>query len=67
MAGLDVTQKERAGTFFQKDTSVIHCHSAQDGIEVIPIRRGAGAAPWIRDYYWKLVPWMQTSTRPRWS
>ena len=39
MSGLDVTQKERSGTFFQKDTSVIHCHTRQDGIEVIPIQR----------------------------
>jgi Fe-S cluster assembly scaffold protein SufB len=56
MAGLDVSQKERAGTFFQKDTSVIHCHSTQDGIEVIPIRKALEHHPWIRDYYWKLVP-----------
>jgi hypothetical protein len=55
MAGLDVTQKDRSGTFFQKDTSVIHCHSAQDGIEVIPIRKALEHHPWIRDYYWKLV------------
>jgi Fe-S cluster assembly scaffold protein SufB len=55
MAGLDVTQKERAGTFFQKDTSVVHCHSAQEGIEVLPIRE-ALKQDWIRDYYWKLVP-----------
>jgi Fe-S cluster assembly protein SufB len=55
MAGLDVSQKERAGTFFQKDTSVIHCHSSQEGIEVIPIRKALEHHPWIRDYYWKLV------------
>ena len=39
MAGLDVRQKNRGGTYFQKDTSVIHCHSQQEGIEVIPIRK----------------------------
>jgi Fe-S cluster assembly protein SufB len=55
MAGLDVNQKERAGTFFQKDTSVIHCHSSQEGIEVIPIRKALEHHAWIRDYYWKLV------------
>jgi Fe-S cluster assembly scaffold protein SufB len=55
MAGLDITQKERAGTFFQKDTSVIHCHSAQEGIEVIPVRKALKHHDWIRDYYWKLV------------
>jgi Fe-S cluster assembly scaffold protein SufB len=55
MSGLDVTQKERSGTFFQKDTSVIHCHTRQDGIEVIPIQRALEAYDWIKDYYWKLV------------
>ncbi|MBP1740598.1 MAG: SufD family Fe-S cluster assembly protein [Deltaproteobacteria bacterium] len=55
MAGLDVSQKERSGTFFQKDTSVIHCHSSQEGIEVLPIQKALENHPWIRDYYWKLV------------
>ncbi len=54
LTGLDVTQKQRAGTFFQKDTSVIHCHSAQEGIEVMPIKK-ALKEEWIKEYYWKLV------------
>ncbi len=55
MAGLDVTKKERGGTYFQKDTEVIHCHSQQEGIEVIPIQKALEQYDWIRDYYWKLV------------
>ncbi len=55
MTGLDVTEKERGGTYFQKDTSVIHCEAKQEGIEVIPIRRALEQNDWIRDYYWKLV------------
>ena len=55
MAGLDVTEKERGGTYFQKDTEVIHCHSQQDGIEVIPIRKALEHHDWVRDYYWKLA------------
>ncbi len=55
MSGLDVTKKERSGTFFQKDTSVIHCHTQQEGIEVIPIQRALEEYDWIGDYYWKLV------------
>jgi hypothetical protein len=54
MAGLDVTEKQRAGTFFQMDTSVIHCHTAQEGIEVMPIKK-ALEQEWIKEYYWKLV------------
>ncbi|MBW1782397.1 MAG: SufD family Fe-S cluster assembly protein [Deltaproteobacteria bacterium] len=55
MSGLDVTEKERGGTYFQKDTEVVHCHSQQDGMEVIPIRRALEDHKWIRDYYWKLA------------
>jgi Fe-S cluster assembly scaffold protein SufB len=54
MAGLDVAQKDRAGTFFQKDTAVVHCHSDQAGIEVLSIRE-ALQRDWIEEYYWKLV------------
>ncbi|MCD6298003.1 MAG: SufD family Fe-S cluster assembly protein, partial [Deltaproteobacteria bacterium] len=55
MAGMDITQKERGGTYFQKDTTVVHCGTKQEGIEVIPIRRALEEHEWIRDYYWKLV------------
>ncbi|NNG06898.1 MAG: SufD family Fe-S cluster assembly protein [Desulfobacteraceae bacterium] len=55
MAGLDVSKKERSGTYFQKDTSVIHCHAQQDGIEVLPIQKALEELDWIQDYYWKLV------------
>jgi len=55
MAGLDVTKKERGGTYFQKDTEVIHCHAQQEGIEVIPIQKALKQYNWIKDYYWNLV------------
>jgi Fe-S cluster assembly scaffold protein SufB len=55
MAGMDLTQKERGGTYFQKDTAVIHCNTHQEGIEVIPITKALEHYDWIKDYYWKLV------------
>ncbi len=55
MAGLDVLEEERGGTYFQKDTQVIHCKTTQEGIEVIPIRKALRENEWIREYYWKLV------------
>ena len=55
MSGLDVTKHERGGTYFQMDTEVVHCHTQQEGIEVIPIRKALDQYEWIRDYYWKLV------------
>ncbi|MFH1240834.1 MAG: SufD family Fe-S cluster assembly protein [Pseudomonadota bacterium] len=55
MAGLDLTEKGRGGTFFQKDTTVVHCDTKQEGIQVMPIRRALEDHEWIREYYWKLV------------
>jgi Fe-S cluster assembly scaffold protein SufB len=55
MSGVDVNEKDRSGTYFQKDTAVVHCKSTQEGIEVIPIRQALEEYDWVRDYYWKLV------------
>jgi len=55
MSGLDLTEETRAGTYFQKNTGVLHCGVKQEGIEIIPIRRALEEHPWIHDYYWKLV------------
>lgn len=55
MAGVDVSGLERGGTFIQKDTSVVHCKSKQEGIEVLPIREALEKYDWIQDYYWKLA------------
>ncbi len=55
MSGLDLTEKERAGTYFQMDTKAVHCDIKQEGIEVIPIRKALEEYDWIHEYYWKLV------------
>ena len=55
MAGLDVTKKERGGTYLQIDTEVVHCHTQQEGIEVIPIKKALEQYDWIGEYYWKLA------------
>lgn len=55
MSGLDLTEKDRGGTFFQKDSKVVHCKSKQDGIEVIPVQQALEKYDWIEDYYWKLA------------
>lgn len=56
MSGLDVTGRGRGGTYIQKDTTVIHCHSMQDGVEVMPVKKALAAYDWLKDYFWKLVP-----------
>ena len=55
MAGVDVTGKNRGGTFIMKDASTTHCSVKQDGVEVLPIRQALEHHPWVRDYYWQLA------------
>jgi Fe-S cluster assembly scaffold protein SufB len=55
MAGIDPSEKDRGGTYFQKDTGVLKCNVKQEGIEVIPIKEALEKYDWIWDYYWKLV------------
>ncbi len=56
MSGLDLTEAERSGTYFQMDTKAVHCDVKQEGVEVIPIRKALEEYEWIRAYYWKLIP-----------
>ena len=53
--GIDPLEKERTGTFIQKDRSVIHCKSHQDGVEMMGISQAAAAHPWLSEYLWKSV------------
>ncbi len=55
LAGVDAKEKDRSGTYLQKDTSVIHSHSKQEGLEVIPIKEALKQHSWVEDYYWKLA------------
>jgi len=55
LAGVDAEEKDRSGTYVQKDTAVIHAHSRQEGLEVMPIKDALGRYDWLEDYYWKLV------------
>ncbi|MDL1976199.1 MAG: SufD family Fe-S cluster assembly protein, partial [Deltaproteobacteria bacterium] len=55
LAGVDAGEMDRSGTYVQKDTAVIHAHSRQEGLEVIPIREALKQYDWVKDYYWNLV------------
>ncbi|RLA90458.1 MAG: SufD family Fe-S cluster assembly protein [Deltaproteobacteria bacterium] len=54
-AGVDLSEKERTGTFIQKDQSVVHCKVKQEGLEVMPIVDALKKYDWLKDYYWKAV------------
>jgi Fe-S cluster assembly scaffold protein SufB len=55
LAGVDAGETDRAGTYVQKDSSVIHAHSKQEGLEVLPIKQALENHQWVKDHYWKLV------------
>ncbi len=54
-AGVDVTGKERSGSFIQVDSSVLHAAPTQEGIEVQSTRKALEMYPWLEEYIWKLV------------
>jgi hypothetical protein len=50
--GVDIDENDRAGTFIQKDKSVIHCKTRQDGVEVMGISQALEKHEWLSDYMW---------------
>ncbi|MCJ8500597.1 SufB/SufD family protein [Desulfatitalea alkaliphila] len=53
--GIDTSEKDRSGTFIQKDRSVIHCHARQDGVEVMSITQARQTHDWLADYLWRSI------------
>ena len=53
--GVDTSAKGRSGTFIQQDKSIIHCRSAQEGIEVMGISQALKTHGFLADYIWKTV------------
>jgi len=54
-AGVDTSEKERSGTYIQKDSSAIFSFSHDDGLEIVPIKEALEKFDWVKDYYWKLI------------
>ncbi|MDL1981499.1 MAG: SufD family Fe-S cluster assembly protein [Deltaproteobacteria bacterium] len=53
--GVDTKETGRAGTFIQKDKSVIHCKTKLDGVEVMGISKAREKHEWLADYMWKSI------------
>lgn len=53
--GVDVTMKDRSGSFFQMDQSIIHTVTAQEGLELMDINDALAKYDWLKDYFFKLV------------
>jgi len=53
--GVDIKEVDRAGTFIQKDCSVIHSKTMAKGVEVMGISDALKKHEWLTDYLWKYI------------
>jgi hypothetical protein len=54
-AGVDASMKERSGTFFMHDQTVVHTATVQEGLEIMDINDALAKDDWLQDYFFKLV------------
>lgn len=47
--------EQRSGTFIQKDSSVVHASSGQEGLEVLSITKALEKYDWLEEYWWNAV------------
>lgn len=53
--GIDLTAKNRCGTYVQMDQNVVQEECGEAGIEVLSYRRAMEKYDWIKDYVWNVV------------
>jgi Fe-S cluster assembly scaffold protein SufB len=54
-SGIDLTMKNRCGSYLQMDQDIVHAECAQEGIEVLSYKRAFEKYEWIKDYAWEVV------------
>nr|WP_252380077.1 SufD family Fe-S cluster assembly protein [Desulfovulcanus ferrireducens] len=55
MAGVDVEEEQRSGTYLQIDHSSVHCSSRRQGVEVLSIQKALEKYDGLPEYYWQAV------------
>ncbi|MGE4298655.1 MAG: SufD family Fe-S cluster assembly protein [Desulfovibrionaceae bacterium] len=55
MAGIDVNETERSGSFLHMNHSGVHCKSRHEGVEIMDINAALAKYDGLPDYYWKLI------------
>lgn len=51
--GVDISEHNRAATFIQKDSSVIHSRARSEEIEMLPISEALDKYDWLQGYMWQ--------------
>ncbi|MCM8766564.1 MAG: SufD family Fe-S cluster assembly protein [Candidatus Omnitrophica bacterium] len=52
IVGFDIEEKERAGSFIQKDKEVVFTRTFQEGVEILPIEKAFENYPEIKEKYY---------------
>ena len=55
MSGVDPSGKERGGSFFQQDHSVVHCRTTFDGAEIMSSSAAREKYDGLTQYWWKAM------------
>lgn len=55
MAGVDVSEKDRSGTYLHMDHSNVECSTCREGVEVLDIKQALQQYDGLPEYYWQLV------------
>lgn len=55
MAGVDVEERERSGSFLHMNHSRVHCKSVNPGVEILDIKDALKLYDGLPEYWWKLV------------
>ncbi|MCP4689277.1 MAG: SufD family Fe-S cluster assembly protein, partial [Desulfobacterales bacterium] len=53
--GVDTDEIGRAGTFIQKDKSVVHCKTTRAGVDMLGISAALDQFGGLEDYYWRNI------------
>ncbi len=54
--GVDLSAKDRIGTYFQTNCGVAECSCDFQGVEMLPITEALKKYDGLKEYYWKLIP-----------
>ncbi len=53
--GIETDSALRAGTFIQKDNSILHCSRSMEGVEIKGIAQALKQHAWLDEYLWQLI------------
>jgi Fe-S cluster assembly scaffold protein SufB len=55
-AGIEPSEKERSGSFLQRDRSVVFSKVKFPGLEIMSTTEALRKYEWLKDYSWKVIP-----------